>query len=75
MYDTTILGEASSLEELSDYLKEYDSEWTIGAEGSSEWSDGILKSKPHLYSLGHNKSEVYNSRFAAIMCDIHSFTI
>ncbi|EDV29124.1 uncharacterized protein TRIADDRAFT_37100 [Trichoplax adhaerens] len=67
VYDTAILGEVTSLEELSEYLQEYDNEWTIGTDKSLEWSEGILKSQPHLYSLDYNKSEAtYTTRLLTL---------
>ena len=53
-----LLGEATSNAELQEYLEEYDKDWYIGLEKDPEWTSAILESKPNLFALGHNNTQV-----------------
>ena len=54
MIDQALLGEASSNEEVQEYLEEYEADWLIGCEEGDEWAQAILAEKPNLFSLGHD---------------------
>ena len=58
MLDQMLLGEATSNAELQEYLEEYDKDWYIGLEKDPEWTAAILESKPNLFALGHNNTQV-----------------
>ena len=57
-YDQAVLGEASDLEELSEYLEEYESDWYFGSEKDKGWTEAIKQERTHLFSLIHDTSEV-----------------
>jgi len=59
MLDQVLLGEASTPEEVQEYLEEYDRDWYIGLESDEEWKSAVLVSQPNLFSLGHNKQQVH----------------
>jgi hypothetical protein len=58
MLDQTLMGEATTPEEVEEYLTEFDSDWYIGLEKEEEWKSSVLNSVPNLFSLGHNKAQV-----------------
>lgn len=58
MLDQTLMGEATTPEEIQEYLTEFDSDWYIGLEKEEEWKSSVLNSVPNLFSLGHNKAQV-----------------
>ena len=56
--DQTLLGEASSLEELQEYMEEYDKTCYFGCDNDPEWQQAIVNNTPTLFSLGHNPIQV-----------------
>ncbi|XP_060062887.1 pecanex-like protein 4 [Ylistrum balloti] len=67
MLDQMLLGEATSSEELQEYMEEYDRDWYIGLESDDQWKTAVLASKPNLFSLGHNNQQgTYTSRVLSL---------
>ena len=66
MLDQMLLGEATTNAELQEYLEEYDRDWYIGLEKDPEWTAAILESRPNLFSLGHNNTQVGLAIYVAI---------
>ena len=62
--DQTVLGEVSSLEELQEYMEEYDRDCYIGLETDAAWADAILQSKPNLFSLSYNPTQVSSKDYS-----------
>ena len=60
-YDQAVLGEADDLDELVEYLEEYESDWYMGSEKDKEWVEAIKQEKTQLFSLIHDPSEVRNA--------------
>jgi len=58
MYDEGSLGEVESLEELADYLEDYERNWCITNEKEEEWNSAILSKFPHLFSIDHDPEDV-----------------
>lgn len=58
MMDEVLMNPITSHEELQECLEDYDRNWFIGLESDPDWSRAILAGKPHLFSLGHNTSQV-----------------
>ena len=58
MYDEGSLGEVESLEELVDYLEDYDCNWCITTEKEGEWNAAIFSKHPHLFSIDHDPDGV-----------------
>ena len=56
--DETVLGEAHTLSELSDYLQCYQTEHHIGSEEEGEWDQAILSNIPNLFSVGKSQDTV-----------------
>ncbi|XP_063959020.1 pecanex-like protein 4 [Lytechinus pictus] len=62
-YDQTVLGEASDLDEIVEYLQEYESEWYMGRDTDAEWVEAVRNNKPRLFSLIYDANEnTYNGR-------------
>ncbi|EDO43069.1 predicted protein, partial [Nematostella vectensis] len=62
-YDEAVIGDISDHEELSDYLREYDSDWFMGSDESVEWQRAVLSDRPNLFSIGKDKEKgTYTSR-------------
>lgn len=53
-----LLGEMTSDQEWQEALEEYDNDWYIGLEKDPEWTSAILASKPNMFSMGHNNTQV-----------------
>ena len=49
------------MEELSEYLEEYESDWYMGTEKDEEWREAIREEKAQLFSLIHDPDEVRSS--------------
>jgi hypothetical protein len=63
MYDSAILGDIDSVDELQVSLEEYDRNWYIGLENDDLWNDAVVSEKSQLFSLGFNKIDgTYTSR-------------
>jgi hypothetical protein len=58
MYDSAILGDIDSVDELQVSLEEYDRNWYIGLENDDLWNDAVVSEKSQLFSLGFNKIDV-----------------
>lgn len=57
-YDQTVLGEASDLDEIVEYLQEYESDWYMGRDTDAAWSEAVESNKPRLFSLIYDTNEV-----------------
>ncbi len=53
-----LMGEVSGLEELQEYMEEFDRDWFIGSERDAQWRRSVAAGKPTLFSLGHNTVDV-----------------
>ena len=73
MLDQMLLGEATTSEELQEYLEEYDRDWYIGLEKDPEWTEAILESRPNLFSLGHNNTQVCLLNFVLDSWKMHIY--
>lgn len=58
MYDSAVLGDINSVDELQLSLEEYEQDCYIGLEEDYLWSDAVRAEKPQLFSLGFNKTDV-----------------
>lgn len=58
MYDEAVLGEATSHEELAEYLTEYENDWYMGKDTDEDWARAVINNKPNLFSLGRNPDDV-----------------
>ena len=58
MYDSAILGDIDSIDELQVSLEEYGRDWYIGLEDDDLWTNAVISEKPQLFSLGFNKTDV-----------------
>ena len=54
-YDEAVLGAATSLDELADYLKEYDNDWYLGSDKDDMWQEAVMQGKQTLFSFGKDK--------------------
>ncbi|XP_038071553.1 pecanex-like protein 4 [Patiria miniata] len=62
-YDQAVLGEAEDLEEISEYLQQYETDYYFGNDSETEWAESVEKGVPQLFSLVHDASEgVYKGR-------------
>ena len=59
MLDQMLLGEFSTPDDVQECLEEYDRDWYIGLEKDEEWKAAVLSSRPSLFSLGHNNTQVH----------------
>ena len=58
MYDQSVLGEINDFDEMAEYLNDYDKNWYMGSDESSEWIEAVLNNKPNLLSIGHDSENV-----------------
>lgn len=56
--DQAAYGTVTSLEELHDYLDNYDSNWYIGVEGDKGWEQSILRNKQNCFALAQDPDKV-----------------
>ena len=64
--DQMVIGEVESLEELQEYMEEYAKDWYIGNDTDPEWERSIIESKPMLFSMKRETTQV--------SLDIHKMT-
>ncbi|KAM8783019.1 pecanex-like protein 4 isoform 2-T2 [Rhynchonycteris naso] len=63
MIDKASLGPIEDFKELTNCLKEYESDWYIGLVSDEKWKEAVLQEKPYLFSLGYDHNmEVYTGR-------------
>ncbi|OQR70249.1 LOC398632 protein-like, partial [Tropilaelaps mercedesae] len=68
--DTVTIGEAETEAELARILKEYDSRWFIGIEGSVQWNQCVVDEIPYMFSIAHDTDEnVYTSHLLSLILD------
>ena len=73
-YDQTVLGEASDLDEIVEYLQEYESDWYMGRDTDVEWSEAVESNKPRLFSLIYDTNEVSVANLALLfLCSFFFF--
>ena len=63
MYDQSVLGEINDFDEMAEYLNDYDKNWYMGSDESSEWIEAVLNNKPNLLSIGHDSENVSYDSF------------
>ncbi|XP_039720141.1 pecanex-like protein 4 isoform X2 [Pteropus medius] len=63
MIDKASLGPIEDFKELTNCLKEYESDWYIGLVSDEKWKEAVLQEKPFLFSLGYDPNMgVYTGR-------------
>lgn len=62
-YDEAVLGEATSEEEIGQYLTEYNTEWYLGSDTDPQWEKAVMNGVPTLFSIGKGKDKVLLSTF------------
>lgn len=68
--DTVIIGEAETEAELAKILKEYDTRWYIGIEGSIQWNKCVIDEVPFMFSIAHdNVDNIYTSHLLSLVLD------
>ncbi|XP_022086060.1 pecanex-like protein 4 [Acanthaster planci] len=62
-YDQAVLGGTEDLEEITEYLQQYETGYYFGSDREPEWAESVEKGVPQLFSLVHDASEgVYKGR-------------
>ncbi|XP_064484907.1 pecanex-like protein 4 isoform X2 [Ornithodoros turicata] len=65
--DAVLIGSADNDAQLMEALEDLDSDWFIGMEGSSSWSEAVLKETPQLFCIFHDREEdVYRSHLLTL---------
>ena len=57
-YDEAVLGEATSDDEIYQYLVEYSTEWYLGNDTDPDWEKAVMDGVPTLFSIGKGRDKV-----------------